>query len=318
MENIEREDIYIISRNSDLTEKGAETAFATHVYNQKDDWQKFLKYVFIAFGVGFTVTGVLFFFAYNWADLPKSAKLGLTQLLVIATTCAVLFLKTSVNIRNVILMGSAILIGVLFAVYGQIYQTGANAYDFFLGWTVFITLWVLVSNFAPLWLLYVLLINTTFVLFVEQVASDWSEILILLILFVTNAVVLIVATLLSKYQKIEKVPNWFLYIISLATLTFSTTGVVFSLFGTSETFGYIFVIIAVIFYLAGTYYSLTQKNVFYLSIIQLSIIIIISALILDGVDDGSGIVLVAIFIIASITGVIKNLMNLQKKWNNEK
>lgn len=318
MENIEREDVYIISRNSDLTTKGAKNALVTHVYNQKEDWQKFLKYVFIASGVGFTVAGVLFFFAYNWADLPKFVKLGLTQLLIIATTLAVLFIKTNGNIRNIVLTGSAILVGVLFAVYGQIYQTGADAYDFFLGWTIFITLWVLVSNFAPLWLLYILLINTTFVLFIDQVGPDWSAILILFILFLMNALFLVGAILLSKYQKVEKVPNWFLYVISLATLAFSTMGIVYSIVDNSGTLGYIFVITAVVFYVAGIYFGLKQKNAFYLSIIQLSVIIIICALILNGVEDGSGIVLTGIFIIASITGVIKNLMNLQKKWNNEK
>lgn len=318
MENIEREDIYIISRNSDLTEKGAENALTTYVYNQKDDWQKFLKYVFIAFGVGFTVAGVLFFFAYNWAELPKFVKLGLTQLLIIATTLAVFFIKTNVNIRNIVLTGSAILVGVLFAVYGQIYQTGADAYDFFLGWTIFITLWVLVSNFAPLWFLYILLINTTFVLFIDQIGPDWSAILILFILFIINALFLVGAILVSKYQKVKKVPNWFLYVISLATLAFSTMGIVYSILDNSGTLAYIFVVTAIVFYITGIYYGLKQKNAFYLSIIQLSVIIIICALILNGVEDGSGIVLTGVFIIASITGVIKNLMNLQKKWNNEK
>lgn len=318
MKNIEREDIYIISRNSDLTEKGAENALVTHVYNQKEDWQKFLKYVFIASGVGFTVAGVLFFFAYNWADLPKFVKLGLTQLLIIATTLAVLFIKTNGKIRNIVLTGSAILVGVLFAVYGQIYQTGADAYDFFLGWTIFITLWVLVSNFATLWLLYILLVNTTFVLFIDQVGPDWSAILILFILFIMNALFLVGAILLSKYQKVEKVPNWFLYVISLATLGFSTMGIVYSILDNGGTLGYIFVITAVVLFVAGIYFGLKQKNAFYLSIIQLSIIIIICALILNGIEDGSGILLTGIFIIASITGVIKNLMNLQTKWNNEK
>ena len=318
MKNIEREDIYIISRNSNLTQRDAESTLATHVYNQKEDWQKFLKYAFIAFGIGFTVAGLLFFFAYNWADLPKSVKLVLTQLLIISSTLAVLFLKTNNNIRNMLLTGSAILVGVLFAVYGQIYQTGANAYDFFLAWTVFITLWVLVSNFAPLWLLYILLINTTFVLFIDQVAPDWSEILIFFQLFVVNASFLVGAILLSKYKKIEKAPNWFLYVIALATLTFSTSGVIYCVLDKSEVLAYIFVLTAIVFYVAGIYFGLKQKNAFYLSIIQLSIIIIICALILNGVDDGSGIVFTGIFLVASITGVIKNLMNLQKKWNNEK
>lgn len=47
----------------------------------------------------------------------------------------------------------------------------------------FITLWVVVSNFAPLWLLLIVLINTTFFLYTEQVARDWPTILVVTLHF---------------------------------------------------------------------------------------------------------------------------------------
>src|SRR5690606_30155924 len=103
-------------------------------------------------------------------------------------------------------------VGVLFAVYGQIYQTGANAYDFFLAWTIFVTLWVLVSNFAPLWFLYLILINTTFILYSEQVATDWSLALVCIVLFIFHFSVL----LSIHISGIKKIPDWFLNTVSLA------------------------------------------------------------------------------------------------------
>jgi len=122
--------------------------------------------------------------------------------LVIVTTVLVLLLKINTNIRNIILTGASVLVGVLFAVYGQIYQTGANAYDFFLVWTIFITFWVAVSNFAPLWLLYMVLTNTTLILYSQQVAKDWSDIFILILLFIFNFIVLITSIISSKHKKI--------------------------------------------------------------------------------------------------------------------
>ena len=191
MKNIQREDIYIIGGNSNLSEQGIDKALKENIYNNKEAWQKFLELFLITLGVGFTVSGIVFFFAYNWADLHKFAKFGLVEGLIIITTGIVLFIKINNTLKSIILTASAILVGVLFAVFGQIYQTGANAYDFFLAWTVFVTLWVIVSNFAGMWLLFLVLINTTFILYSEQVAKGWSEAFIYTALFIINTTVLI-------------------------------------------------------------------------------------------------------------------------------
>jgi len=160
MTKIESEDIHIIARHSNWPTESIEKTLAEKVYSNADSWKKFLKFFLLTLGLGFTVAGVIFFFAYNWADLNKFVKLGLIEALIVATTIMVLLPKIKSGTKNIILTGSSFLVGALFAVFGQIYQTGADAYDFFLAWTLFITLWVIVSNFAPLWLLYIVLINT--------------------------------------------------------------------------------------------------------------------------------------------------------------
>ena len=164
MTKIDREDIHIIGRHSNWKQESIDTLLKQEIYSNQIAWQKFLKLFFISLGVGFTTAGILFFFAYNWADLHKFVKIGLVEGLITTTTLIVLFSKLNSDIKNIILTGASILVGVLFAVFGQIYQTGANAYDFFLGWTVFITLWVAISNFAPLWFIFIILnIETKFV-----------------------------------------------------------------------------------------------------------------------------------------------------------
>ena len=227
MEKIQREDIHIISRHGNLAEKRIAKALKDNVYNDKEAWQKFLRLLFISLGVGFSVSGIIFFFAYNWADLHKFAKIGLAEGLVITTTSLVLLPKININIRNIILAGASVMVGVLFAVYGQIYQTGANAYDFFLAWTIFVTLWVVVSNFAPLWLIYIVLINTTFILYSQQVANDWSVIFIFSSLFVINTIILIATIAIPNYKKATIViPNWFCNTVALACACFATIGII--------------------------------------------------------------------------------------------
>jgi uncharacterized membrane protein len=314
MTNMQREDIHIIGRHSNLTEKEIAKALKENVYNDRETWRKFFQLFFISLGVGFTVSGIVFFFAYNWADLHKFVKIGLTEGVLIATTILVLLPKINGNIRNIILTGASVLVGVLFAVFGQIYQTGANAYDFFLAWTVFVTLWVLVSNFAPLWLLHLVLINTTFILYSQQVAKDWSEVFICSLLFIINVTVLISAIFWGK----KKIPNWFLNTVALASLSYATIGIVIGIFDKYEVTFPILILITAIAFALGIWHGLKTKSGFYLSVIPFSLIIIVSALLIKISDGEMMFLLVSLFIIASVTLTIKNLIDIQKKWTNEK
>jgi len=316
MEKIQREDIHIISRHSNLTEKGIAKALKENVYNDKEAWQKFFQMLFISLGVGFTVAGIIFFFAYNWADLHKFVKIGMVEGLVVVTTFFVLLPKINANIRNIILTGAAVLVGVLFAVYGQIYQTGANAYDFFLGWTVFVTLWVATSNFVPLWLLYMVLINTTFILYSQQVAKDWSDIFVLTSLFIFNAIVLITAIVFSKYKKETKIPNWFLNIVALSCIVYATLGIIIGIFK-NQTFFSVLLLTAAIAFALGIWHGLKTKSGFYLSAIPFSLIIVVSALFLKISTELGMFLFVSIFVVISVTLIVKMLIEFQKKWKDE-
>lgn len=317
MNNIHGEDIHIISRHSNLSEKGIDSLLKEKVYKDKAAWQKFLQLFFISFGIGFTVAGIVFFFAYNWAELHKFVKLGLTVGVIIATTTLVLLPKININIRKIILLGSAVLVGVLFAVFGQIYQTGANAYDFFLAWTVFVTLWVIVSNFAPLWLLYLILINTTLILYSQQV-GDWSEVLLLTVLFVINTTAVIVSILLSKSKYEANIPNWFINTMALASTSFASIGIIIGIFDLYRTPFLVLILITLVVYAFGIWYGLQRKSGLYLSIIPFSLIVIISVFLIKISDGEVMFLIVSLFIISSITFVIKYLIDIQKKWANEK
>ncbi len=318
MANINREDIYLINQHSKLSKQTVEKALQEKVYNDKTAWQKFLKLFFLMLGLGFTTAGIVFFFAYNWAGLHKFSKIGLIEALIITTTILASLSKININIRNIILTGSSVLVGVLFAVFGQIYQTGANAYDFFLAWTIFITLWAAISNFAPLWLLHLVLINTTFVLYTNQVARDWSDVLSFTLLFLINSIASISVVLISVYYQKIKVANWFLNIMVLASATYATIGIVMGIFDQFEPVFLVLIVCVLAVYLLGVLHGLRSKNIFYLAIIPFSLIVIASALLIKISDGELMFLFISLFIIASITGLVKSLINLQKKWIYEK
>lgn len=312
---MERNDIHIIGRHSNLTEKEIVRALKENVYNDKESWKKFFRLFFISLGVGFTVSGIVFFFAYNWAGLHKFAKIGLAEGLLIATTILVFHKRINNSIRNIILTGASVIIGVLFAVFGQIYQTGADAYDLFLTWTVFVTLWVLVSNFTPLWLLYLILINTTFVLYSQQVAKNWSEVFVFTLLFIINTAVLIFVFLFVR----KRTPTWFVYTVALASVICATIGIVIGIFDKNQTAlsMSILILTTAITFALGIWTGLKTKSGFYLAVIPFSLIIIMSTLLIEVLDGEIIMLVVSLLIIAGVTLTIKNLINFQKRWANE-
>lgn len=316
MTKIEREDIQIISRHSNWSEKSIDKILKQEIYSNKKSWQKFLRLFFISLGISFTTTGIIFFFTYNGADLRKFIRIGLMEGLIIITTLTLLFSKISLDIKNILLTVASVLVGVLLAVFSQIYQTGANTYDFFLGWTMFIALWVAISNFAPLWIFFITLINTTLILYSQQVAHGWSEVFVFTLLFIINVLFLITFLYAKKINKEIKVPIWFSNLIALASVSFSNIGIILGIFDENQKSFFVLIIITSILYGIGIKYGLKVKSGFYLSIILFSIIIIISAFIIKLSDDTGVLLFINIFVMGSVTLVIKNLHNLKKKWIN--
>lgn len=183
-----RDDIHIVARNSDWSPDGIDRSLKENVYPRPSDWIEFLKWTCLALGVAMTTAGVVFFFAYNWQDLDKFVKIGLIGgIICILIGSSVLYKGESI-ITKALLTAACLMTGVLFAVFGQIYQTGANAFDFFLAWSIFSLPWVLVARFHILWLFWVGLLNVTLFFYLKQVspphiADQWPLIATLLNLF---------------------------------------------------------------------------------------------------------------------------------------
>ncbi len=118
----------------------------------------------MAFGIALVLTGIIFFFAFNWASIPDLAKLALIEAGIILCAFGAWLLSRENLAGRLLLMAAAVLTGVFLAVFGQIYQTGADAWQLFALWAALITLWTLIGRFLPLWILWLGLINLAFYL----------------------------------------------------------------------------------------------------------------------------------------------------------
>lgn len=135
------------------------------------EWWGWVNRLLLFLGAALLLAGVVFFFAFNWARMSPFAKFALIEgaMLVCVVAAWVVGLKRITG--QVLLLGAGLLVGVLLAVYGQVYQTGADAYELFLGWSLLILGWVIVARFGAFWLLWLSLINVGIMTYWSQVAE---------------------------------------------------------------------------------------------------------------------------------------------------
>lgn len=185
----------------------------------KADWQRFLDLLMLAMGTIFLLAGILFFFAFNWADMGKWTRFAVVELAVVIATVLAFIFKLDTWAGRMALAGAAILLGIALAVIGQVYQTGADNWQLFQTWAMLLTAWVLISRWNIMWLIWMVLINLTIGLYWQQVLMDNWQFFNLLILLI-NLGFVVAWDLLARFSKFEfvKQGRWFLYIFAAVAL----------------------------------------------------------------------------------------------------
>lgn len=114
---------------------------------------KVAGYILLGAGIAQGLAAIVFFYAANWWSLApwmKTVPIG-GGLVLSAFAAAVL--PTGSFGRAGAAFAGATLSGVLFAVHGQIWQTGADAWQLFAVWTLFAGFWAVVSGSSGVWAL---------------------------------------------------------------------------------------------------------------------------------------------------------------------
>lgn len=122
----------------------------------RDDgfWARWAGRALLAVGVAHVLAGILFFFAYNWADMPPLIKFAVVEAGVLICVAGAWIAGIDRPAGQSLLIGASVLTGVLLAVIGQVYQTGADAYELFAAWALLILPWALASRSPAHWLVW--------------------------------------------------------------------------------------------------------------------------------------------------------------------
>ena len=102
----------------------------------RSDWRGFIDRLLLWGGAMLLAVGVIFFFAYNWSELGRVARLGLAELLVAVAVAWCGWFGTERPAGKASLFVAAVLTGALLALFGQTYQTGADTFELFITWAV--------------------------------------------------------------------------------------------------------------------------------------------------------------------------------------
>jgi len=135
------------------------------VFPEAKDWQRFIGQLLLWLGVLSVAVGIVFFIAFNWDALGKFGKFSLIEGLLILSILPLARVDLHTRIGQLSLLGASIIVGALLALFGQVYQTGADTWQLFATWGVLILPWAVLGRFEPLWLLWIVILNAAVTLY---------------------------------------------------------------------------------------------------------------------------------------------------------
>ena len=123
-------------------------------------WARWGRRALLALGAGQLLAGIVFFFAYNWNDLGDIAKFAIVEAALVIAAGGALLVGLDRAFGQVLLIAASVLTGVLLAVIGQVYQTGADVFELFVAWAVLILPGGVISRSAAHWLIWLVVAVT--------------------------------------------------------------------------------------------------------------------------------------------------------------
>jgi uncharacterized membrane protein len=205
-------------------------------------WRTFIDHLLLWLGGLALVFAVMFFTAYNWEDLGHFSKFGLVEGFIVLAVVAYCNLAEGSIASKVSLLVATISLGVLFALYGQTYQTGADPWQLFFNWALLMLPWAIIGRFSAIWIVWIALMNVSIILYYLTFRGIFglvfsSESTMLWVAFLFNTLAFIAWQLLATtWQWLSE--RWAIRLLAVGSGVPLTWLVLFSIFDRQEVVGY--------------------------------------------------------------------------------
>ena len=281
-------------------------------------WLRFLDGLLLYLGGLALAFSVLLFVAYNWSDMGRLARFALVEGTLLLAFAGYWLAGREAVVGKMALLVTCLLLGGLLALFGQTYQTGADPWQLFFIWTLLVTPFALIGQFAAIWVLWAVLVNLALALYIQPTGTFATEAYRqqLSMQFAVNGMMLCAWELLAG-----RLPwlgqRWAVRLLGIATVLAMTLWVVEGVLRDS---GLLLPALAWTLAVAVVYgvYRYRRQDLFMLTLAAASIIAVVVSLLVKHVlfhlESSVGVLLVAIALMALSTLAVKWLRFIHRQW----
>lgn len=273
-------------------------------------WLRFLQVFTLTLGSGLMLAGVIFFFAYNWDLMHRFVKMGISVALILAVFAVVMTVKMSDFTRKITISVLCGLVGVFWAIFGQVYQTKADSYVFFLTWACCILAWVCIADFYPLWAIFVALASMGVIPLFPS--CDWHSTLLMLY----GAAWIAFFVFAPKHlPNLSAPPSWFtstLFTIEFGVAVFVVCYVIVK-GNEAQNLLVAFAVVAV-----TIWYALKQKDIWLYSMLFIGALSVLECVFFKYILPTFGLLFQIMLTAAALGGASIAIVGQNEKWKQEK
>jgi uncharacterized membrane protein len=276
--------------------------------------------------------GVVFFVAANWSDIAALGRFALLEILLVACGVVAFVKPPPASAGRAALFLAFVTTGALLALFGQTYQTGADVYELFLGWTLLGLPLALIARWSLVSAAWILVLNLALMLYCGwQPAGGMLWALLGGSRFQPATLIMGAAWLnlllwfAAEWRRPDAVPDWVRRLLVTCAFLFGTwAGVLSSLDDGLDyhggTAGFSPAPLLLVLAMAATVaFSLRQReDVYPLAMVMASFIVVSMTWIADAIDhaDEGVFLLLALYLIAVSTGGGRLLVLLMRRWRD--
>ena len=195
--------------------------YALDILYPADKWGVWIARLLLAIGSALILCGIVYFFAFNWAKITPLVKFSSIQIAMVGCLVGAYIYSLKRVSGQVLLLSASVLTGVFMAVFGQIYQTGADAYQLFMMWSLLTLGWTIISNFAPQWIFWLAITNTFLILWWDQAAlpeRDMEHMIYVFLIILNGAALGLREYFVTDKSKAWLHPRWIRVLLTIAVL----------------------------------------------------------------------------------------------------
>ncbi|MQG18177.1 MAG: DUF2157 domain-containing protein [SAR202 cluster bacterium] len=196
--------------------------YCLNTYYPRNEWLIWFSRLLMFLGVAFILSGIIYFFAYNWDQISSVYKLLIIELMIISSVAAAYIYSLKDIKGQIFLFSASLFVGLFFVVVGQVYISDSPVFLFFLYWSILIIGWTLISNFYPQWFLLIFLVNIFLITWWNQWVSPSNDIefMIYTFLMIFNGLILSLREYFASDEKIKWLRfRWIRILLTFLVLT---------------------------------------------------------------------------------------------------